>query len=99
MGASGLKVQISVSLQHQRALHDPSQGIRIASSKTIGHFLKEIKIDILFNHKCSSCIWSVMCMHDFTHYIIMMERPRMVIFRLYAVVQKDRVGQKKLFLR
>ncbi len=39
MGANGLKVQIAVSMQ--RALHDPSRGIRLFSSETICHFLKK----------------------------------------------------------
>jgi len=43
MGYNGLKVQNSVSVQLQRALHDPSQGIRVLSSETIGHFLKNEK--------------------------------------------------------
>ncbi len=46
-GHQGLKVQIAVSMQLQRALHDPSWGIRVLSSETIAHFLNEIKI-ILF---------------------------------------------------
>ncbi len=43
MVANWLKVQIAVSMQLQRALHDPSQGIRILSSKTIANFLKKKK--------------------------------------------------------
>ncbi len=41
MALNGLKVQIAVSMQLQRALHDPSRGIRVLSSETIGHFLKK----------------------------------------------------------
>ncbi len=44
MGPNGLKVQIAVSIQFQRALHDPSQGIKVLCSETIGHFLKKKKI-------------------------------------------------------
>ncbi len=51
MGANVLKVQIEVSMQLQRALHDPSRGIRVLSNEMIGHFLK--KKTKLFNHKCS----------------------------------------------
>ncbi len=51
MGANVLKVQIEVSMQLQRALHDPSWGIRVLSNEMIGHFLK--KKTKLFNHKCS----------------------------------------------
>ncbi len=37
---NGLKVQIAVSMQLQRALHNPIFGIRVLSSEMIGHFLK-----------------------------------------------------------
>ncbi len=40
MVANGLKVQIAV----QRALHNPSQGIRVLASETIGHFLRKYKL-------------------------------------------------------
>ncbi len=43
MGANVLKVQIAVSMQLQRALHDPSRGIRVLSSETICHFQKKKK--------------------------------------------------------
>ncbi len=36
MEADGLKVQTA-------ALHDPSRGIKVLSSETIGHFLKKNK--------------------------------------------------------
>ncbi len=36
---NGLKVQIAVLMQFQRALHNPSWGIRVLSSKTLGHLL------------------------------------------------------------
>ncbi len=36
MVASGLKIKNAVSMKLQRALHDPSRGIRVLSSKTIG---------------------------------------------------------------
>ncbi len=49
MGANGLKVQIVVSMQLQRALHNPSWGIRVLCSKTISYFL--IYTYIHFNHK------------------------------------------------
>ncbi len=42
MGANGLKVQIAVSMQLQRALHEPSRGITVLSSESIGNFLKKI---------------------------------------------------------
>ncbi len=48
MVASGLKVQTALSMQLQRALHDPSHGIRVLSSETIGHFLNKRKIYIYF---------------------------------------------------
>ncbi len=38
MAANGLKVQIAVSVQLQKALYDPSRGIRVLSSEKIGHF-------------------------------------------------------------
>ncbi len=44
MWINGLKVQIAVSMQPQRALQDPSQGINVLSSETIGHFLRIIQI-------------------------------------------------------
>ncbi len=37
MGTNVLTVQIAVSIQLQRALHDPSRGISVLSSETIGH--------------------------------------------------------------
>ncbi len=39
MGASRFKVQTAVSLQLQRALPSPSQGIRVLFSKTICNLL------------------------------------------------------------
>ncbi len=60
MGIKGLKVQIAVLVQLQRALHDPSRGIRVLSSQTMS-FSKKLKyIYILFNHSCSSCTSPVM---------------------------------------
>ncbi len=35
------KVHITVSVQLQKAQHEPSQGVRVLSSETIGHFLKK----------------------------------------------------------
>jgi len=58
---NGLKVQIVVSVQLQRALQDPRWGISVLSRETNCHFLKKIiKMYILFNHKCSSCTSSAM---------------------------------------
>ncbi len=70
----GLKVQIAVSGQLQRALHDPGQGISVLSSKMIGHFLNKQTKYVLFNHKCSSCTSSAMRVCDFTHYVITLEK-------------------------
>ncbi len=39
MVLNGLKVKNAVSMQLQRALHDPSRGIRVISNGTIGYFL------------------------------------------------------------
>ncbi len=54
MVANGLKVQILVSLQLQRALCDPSQGVRALSSKKMS-FSKKNTNRLTFNAKCSSC--------------------------------------------
>ncbi len=43
MGMNGLKVQTAVLVQLQRALQDPSRGIRDISRETIGHHLKKYK--------------------------------------------------------
>ncbi len=43
MGDNGLKVQITVSVQLQRALNDPSRRIRVLSREIISHFLKKYK--------------------------------------------------------
>ncbi len=40
MVPNGLNFQIAVSMQLQRTLHDPSQGLRVLYSKTNSHFLK-----------------------------------------------------------
>ncbi len=74
MGANGLKVQMAVS-ELQRALHDPSRGIRVLSSEMISHFLK---LYILFNHKCSPCTSSAMCVRNFMHCVITLEKSHMV---------------------
>ncbi len=39
MVLNGFKVQIAVSMQLERALNNPSQGISVLYSETIGHFL------------------------------------------------------------
>ncbi len=39
MEINRLKVQIVVSIQLQRTLHDPSQGINVLSSELISNFL------------------------------------------------------------
>ncbi len=57
---NGFKVQIAVSMQLQKALHDPSQGIRVLSNEMIGHFLKQNNIYILFL-TTDSRIQSVYC--------------------------------------
>ncbi len=44
MGANGLKDQIAVSMLLQRALHDPSRGVRVLSSEKICHLKKIIII-------------------------------------------------------
>ncbi len=49
------RLKNAVSMKLQRALHDPSRGIRVLSSKTIGHFKKYIYYTH-FNHKCSA-LW------------------------------------------
>ncbi len=59
MVANDFNVKNAVSLLLQRVLHDPSRGIRVLSSETIGHFLKKNYIDPLFNHKFIS---SAMCL-------------------------------------
>ncbi len=41
MVANDFKAQNTVSVQLQRALQDPSRGIRVLSSETIGRFLKK----------------------------------------------------------
>ncbi len=43
MVTNGLKAQNAVSVQLQKALHDPSRGIRVLSREMIGHFLKNYK--------------------------------------------------------
>ncbi len=40
-GDQRLKVQTAVLLQLQRALYDPSRGIRVLSRKEIGHLKKK----------------------------------------------------------
>ncbi len=62
---SGLNVQIAVSMQLQRALHNPNRGKRVSSSDTI---FKKTKRCILFNHKYSFCSSSAMRVRDFRHY-------------------------------
>ncbi len=57
-------------MQLQRALHNPSRGIRVLSSETIGQ--KKKNIYILFNHKFSSC--TSYAMHIFKHYVITLEK-------------------------
>ncbi len=59
------QVQISVSMQLQRALHNPSRGIRVLSSKMIGHFLKNIKQYILLTtNACLALVWPyAVCSH------------------------------------
>ncbi len=98
MPANGLKVQIAVSVQLQKAPHNPSWGIRVLSSKTTSHF-KKIKIYII--HKClSSCTSSWMHVHNFTttHYVIMLERSRVIssssVYFEWPIVSLD----KTLFL-
>ncbi len=89
-----MKVQIAVSMQLQRALtlHDPSRGIRVLSSQTISNiYIKKKKKYILFNHKCSSCTSSAMCMHDLKYCVIMLEKSP----RLCTPVQKGSVGWKR----
>ncbi len=44
IGINELKVQIAFSVQLQRALHDPSWGIKVLSSEKIGHFLKKFNL-------------------------------------------------------
>ncbi len=39
MAANGLKVQIAVSVQLQKALYDPFRGIHVLSSEKISRFL------------------------------------------------------------
>ncbi len=41
MAANGLKVQIAVLMQLQRALHNPSRGIRVLSSENDQSFSKD----------------------------------------------------------
>ncbi len=55
-------------------------GIRVLSSETIGHFLKnKIQLNILFNHKCSSCTFSAMLfVYHFTHDVIKLEKSHVV---------------------
>ncbi len=48
---SGFKVQIAVSTQLQKALHNPSQGIRDLSSETIGNFIKNKKQTCIYFFK------------------------------------------------
>ncbi len=59
-GSQPFQGQNAVSVQLQRALHDPRQGIRALSSHTIGHFLKTNTIYTLFIHKCWACSSSAM---------------------------------------
>ena len=80
LGFNGLKVQIAVSVQLQRALHDPRRGIRVLSRETIGHFLKK---NILFNHKCSSCT-ALRCA---MHYIITLEKLHLIFSSNFKIVQ------------
>ncbi len=52
MGANGLKVKLQVQLQFWNwALNDPSRGIRLFSSETIGHFSKKYFLNIYFLNK------------------------------------------------
>ncbi len=48
MGINGLKVQIAISMELQRALHDPSRGIRVLSSETISNFPKKINKTFIY---------------------------------------------------
>ncbi len=56
MGANGLKVQITDSMQRQRALHNPSQGTRVLFSETISYLKKKKKKKkiIKFSLRCAS---------------------------------------------
>ncbi len=44
MEINGLKVQIAGSMQLQRALHEPSRGLKVLSSEAIGHLKKNKSI-------------------------------------------------------
>ncbi len=68
MDFNGLKDQIAGPIQLQRALHNPSQGIRDFSSKTIGPLKNKKLIYILFNHlalalRCASVMLSTLSNH------------------------------------
>ncbi len=94
MGTNGLKVQIAVSMRFQRALHNPSQGIRVLSSKTMVHFPNLFLIFIEFlttNARLAPVLWCA-CTRVFTHYIITLEKTQMVSLR--SLVKKCRVGLK-----
>ncbi len=67
MVANDFKVKNAVSVQLQRALHDPSRGIRVLYSETIFFY-----IYTLFNPKCSDSISSAM--RVITHDVILLER-------------------------
>ncbi len=69
MGPNGLKVQNAVSVQLQRALHDPSQGKRVLSSETIDHFPKKKKI--IYFLTTNACL-ALARLHAF--YLVTLER-------------------------
>ncbi len=69
-----LNVQNAVSMQLQRALHNPSLGISVLSNETIGHLKKKKKKIFTFIYKCSFCTSSAMCICNFTYYVVMLER-------------------------
>ncbi len=52
MDSKRLKVNITVSVQLQRAINDTRRWIRVLSSETIGH-LKKLNKCMLYKHKCS----------------------------------------------
>ncbi len=75
VGANGLKVQSAVSVQLQRALHDPSWEIRVLQylAKRSVIFKK-----MLYFLTTNAHLDLAMHIFDFTHCVITLERSRMV---------------------
>ncbi len=78
MVASGLKIKNAVSMKLQRALHDPSRGIRVLSSKTIGHF-KKIYILYTFQPQMLSFVMRI-------HFTILLKGNAWLVFFFLLVL-------------